>query len=658
MLNSPTHKSLIQKGNESILNCDYGRAIKYFQRALEEVSDPEAIKTIQQSLEISERYLNDESNFNFCSKLTKSPTKFGDVDKEIKWTSTHKLTEYSTINRLKNSFDRSECFGHKKIIDKAICDLIFCRNQYSSNPYVYNQLALYSLQIKDFELCEKSIIKLEEMNYDVSLLKAKYHIGKKNYNSAEKDINKLVEYGDYNCCSLSALLYFFYFGNVSKAFSILNILDEQDGLYPFESTLQFLLYLFTQPELPNTIISSSLFSVYLMNLINGIYSSLAIPILNVPGDLFIPKNVQYSWIRWERNFKIPCNGKLTYPEGFDFQLPNFESLFEIFNKALIIGSFINHTTKNTRQRICIGCGTLQIKSMIQRHNLFDMDIGVSSVIHWIRLYDPLSPIFQRDYTPFVIYFQKNGIQTGPETFYPRVFEMLKTGILENVNPLLFERIQQASTPNELFSIIKSNTLIPIGENVYLFLRYSKHNGIDMGISIPPLSTRFRDEYSLLSSLWSRLMILMNTTPTEEVISEFLNCLFLWYYKFLRFTPYAYHTQTISSILFISLFTEYLQVDITDNLEPPEFIHIEALLSPNFDIFLSQIKRSYPISFEFITTDDLELPDIIELMPTYHHRIQSLLVIDSHEFRSFYIKQLQHIAAQIANYTSDSHLLSG
>ena len=362
MLNKETHSILIQKGNEAIFDLDYASAIKYFGQALEESEDPNEKKSIIMSLDIAKKKIGCISNLDY--ECQDDVDDYDSKDEESNKTITQKLTEYSSKFNLRNRYERGECFGQNKFYDKAIRDLKFCASLGSTDPLVYNQLVIYGIQIKDFDLCEKAIQKLEEMNYEVFLLKGKVNIAKQKYNDAEQDVKELVERGDYYACSMIALLYFFYYGNASKAFSVLNVVNEQEGLYPFESTIQYILHLFTQPEIPNTILDSSLYSGFLMHLINGIYSSLAIPIVSVPGDLFIPKSVQKAWMQWDTNFKCHSFPKLSYPDVFDFSLKDFQSFYQVFNKALIIGTFINQSTKNTRERICLGSATIKIKNML------------------------------------------------------------------------------------------------------------------------------------------------------------------------------------------------------------------------------------------------------------------------------------------------------
>lgn len=143
----------------------------------------------------------------------------------------------------------------------------------------------------------------------------------------------------------------------------------------------------------------------------------------------------------------------------------------------------------------------------------------------------------------------------------------------------------------------------------------------------------------------------SSTITQMDIADFTNSAMEFLYEWMQLAPIAQCSHTIGHILFTALLMVYFGVEISKPMPIPISLQIEALLSVDMEMFVTIIKQCYPIHFKK-STEIRDLPNVIEELPTYHHRYQALMLIETTEFKDFYLSGIQSMIANAGNTNSE------
>lgn len=452
-------------------------------------------------------------------------------ENEEQWSQSHHLildvaqatsTICDDINSSKGFLDRANLLASNELNQLAITDYITTSILDPNLPKVWVEIGAQGYENNRSDLIEETVKKLEELGYSGDFFEAENNIIKHLYEEAFTSIKVPIFNGESNARSIGAHLHYLC-GDILNARAFLTVDDELGCLSSFDSLLLQITLLLSEPEIPTQVESTSAYSHFLDHLIHGIYMSLSLPLSCVPADLFIPQFVQRPWINWETNsYENVQYSVANYPDNFDKTIQNMDNIAKLFQKSLFLGNYLARNSINNREQVCLGLSLIQLVQMITKDPLnVDLNVALATVAHWIRLYDPLSALFMRKETPFVIYLQRRGVKSDLTSYHTRVFKSLKSGLAATADLSMQKRIKSASTPEELYEIILSDCCLKIGPNASLFLRFDPLKGVDMGISLPPPFQSFDSSYAKLVAMWARLMIIIKGGNRErEASSQF------------------------------------------------------------------------------------------------------------------------------------------
>jgi hypothetical protein len=291
---------------------------------------------------------------------------------------------------------------------------------------------------------------------------------------------------------------------------------------------------------------------------------------------------------------------------------------------------------NVRQIICVGASLRQLIELLEAPLQLSMDKAVASVAHWLRIYDPLAPIFTR-FRSHTIFVCRNGIcMRDLRPMLPRLIRMLKSAIMGTAGPEMRERVKGAATLAELYDIVRSDVCIGIGGCTF-FLRIGESQNLDFGITLPPCSGSWHRSVREIDAIWCHLMLLME--GEEDVGPEFLEDALFWLYEWLKFIPYAYYSDMIGVVLFYGLLCAHYGMKLVKSKFNPVVLQIEALLALDFRTFKTVVFQCFPVHFG--ASEEEDGMRVWELLPSYHHRHWALWhVNESPEFRVYFKRVME------------------
>ena len=642
---------LRHRGADSMAHGDYVSAIDLYTMALEKETDDQRKRDIFYNRGLAYFYMGlqnlADSDFEVIRKVISSASDSSESESDEQ---SSMLTAPRTINEInlatemiwsnkrssKNYIERGRVFSHNGMQIAAINDYIAAAALDPRKPKVWIKLGNQGFKANRPDLIETAMKRLECLGYNSAIYEAENNIIQHLYEEALSLLNHPIMNDQENATLIAAHLYYL-LGDVKNSLTLLLEEKEFGHLNDFDSLLLQILRLLNETDIPVQTDCSSPYNPYLQYLIQGIYNSLSLPLLKVPFDLLIPESIQLSWNKWSLSAEPWEPQQLSYPENFEKELHNIGNIYTLFHKSIKLGNILVRSSVNKREQVCLSLSLMQLVQMLQNPLLVDLDTAVATVSHWIRLYDPLAALFLRINTPFVLYLQRRGIKSDLSSYHTNVFKALKSKLVETADQEIKQYINSAETPEDLYRVILSDSCIKVGTNASLFLRMDPLRGIDMGIAIPYKINTFRSDYAKLGALWAKMMNLMtyrNNINSEnyQQLSDFTQSMMRFLYDWMQLTPLSQCSHTIGHILFSSLLISYFGVEINKPVPMPLGLQIDALLAGNFEEFTTLIKERYPISFSQ-STNITTLPSVITELPTYYHRIQALLLLDSTEFKN-------------------------
>ena len=329
------------------------------------------------------------------------------------------------------------------------------------------------------------------------------------------------------------------------------------------------------------------------------------------------------------------------------------------------GSLLMAATVNHRAHTCIGLAYIQLVQQLisesPRKSPLDLESAVAIIGNWIRLFDPIAPIFWRRSSPSIIYLQKDGIMTELLTYTKRITLIMGSELSKTAKSPLAEKLAAAKTPEEIYGILRCDVCIPIGsQNPYkdqstqntsdknpknntqnsnsnithAFLRLTSTRGVDFGVCLPPPDEK-NANYHHLQLLWSKIMLLFYSKRQfnqkipfrieSQDIKLFSTLSFQFFFEWLKQVPMTSYSAEIGITLFFSLICAYLGLEPNIEVPMPIVLQLEAMIAPNFDSFKDVLMSN--VVLDLIPSNILIFPIVTKSMTNYIDRIKALLVYD-------------------------------
>ena len=406
--------------------------------------------------------------------------------------------------------------------------------------------------------------------------------------------------------------------------------DEPPGLW------EPILFL-SHPEIPLSPVRNTPVGKYLFYVSLGAYQSLTMSLIDVPIELFVPWQVQSAWIA-KKDVDITGMLQNSFPDDFNKNPIDARMESLLITEGYGLGLIINYNVANVRQHICCGLAFVQLVQYLHIGSMFfSMEKAVSSIGHWIRMYDPTACLFPRTNNSFVAYVARNGVCIKQmEPFQDRVFKMLKNGLAMSSSPQMAAEIKAAATPEDLYDLLMGDVCIKIGDtDSCIAMKMGRAMNVDLCVAVPPDPNEWHNRFAQLSAIWSHLMLVFNSKRTSEAASDFLEHAIRWVFEWMQLCPYVDGSNIIGAIVFHSLVCAYFNRQLTSTTLTPFAMQMEALLAANFSVFKAIIQECYQTDYDRpIATR--ELPRVSDIFPTYHHRHVALYKhCMTDEFRTFF-----------------------
>ena len=573
------------------------------------------------------------------------------------------LPHYATVNYLTSCSEkidesdenkklfytyRANAFAQSALYKEAISDYVNAR-KYVDDAKQLPTLAYQAVLAHQNTFAEEVIRFCNEKKIDCSLAKGllamlnfEYKKAYDLFTEAEKqEETELFKYKTYIHYSL---------GNVSKAYNCSRNYFGQDNYFYF---LQMCLRIVTCNDLPSYYDEKSFYAKCANFLIWGIFHSLPMPIVDVPLDLYMPRCLlngiapevtapqmamleedkaaaEQSQDKEEDKKEEKDTKETQKPKSLAESNPSeqdVDKMMKIAQQMKITSSY------NTREHICTGLALIQIVQMLNQKQMPSLDTCVASICHWLRLVDATVLFFDRVNEKLKIFLHRGSFDTILKCYSQSVFNYLKSRLVYHLSPGIPLRlagktdiqaaIEQATNPDDLGAIFKTGLTIPISQQVSFFY-YREQEGYSFGIEVNPPTTDQKEKLnitwcSLSNMLKSKNVSKIETAAFIEKATEFL---FTWMY----ISPITALNDVVGYILFRSVLWAYFGKDVIKSTPEPIIMQIDSYFSNFSPLYQMYILPHIQLTKEGQSIDGL--PQVIEVFPTYLHRIRALLNIRS------------------------------
>ena len=544
---------------------------------------------------------------------------------------------------------RANAFAQSSLYKEAVSDYVNAR-KYIDDVKQLPTLAYHTVLAHQNTFAEEIIRRCNEQNIDCSLAKGllamlnfEYKKAYDFFTEAEKqEETEPFKYKTYIHYSL---------GNVSKAYNCSRNYFGQDNYFYF---LQMCLRIVTCNDLPSYYDEKSFYAICANFLILGIYNSLLVPIVNVPLDLYMPRCLLNGISPQIIPSQIPIpkpNSEQTSSsehseeknENDDKQskeTKNHESLADLnpseqdIDKMIKIAQQMKITSSpNIREHICTGLALIQIVQMLNQKQMPSLQTCVASICHWLRLIDATILFFDRVNEKLKIFLHRGSFDTILKCYSQSVFNYLKSRLAYHLSPGIPLRmtgktdiqtaIEQATNPDDLGAIFKTGLTIPISQQVSFFY-FREQEGYSFGIEVNPPTKEQKEKLditwcSLVNMLKSKSVSKVETAAFIEKATEFL---FTWMYS----SPITALNDIVGYILFRSVLWAYFGKDVIKSTPEPIIMQIDSYFSNFSPLYQMYILPHIQLTKEGQSIKDL--PQVVDVFPTYLHRIRALLNIRS------------------------------
>ena len=523
---------------------------------------------------------------------------------------------FLSVRKVDEMARRIVLFSRLHIFYGACHDCHLIARMTSMGPQIWQEIGLSAVRCGRNDLCEFACAHIRATRTDLRPIQVREAILRQEYGVALKILNEMRPRDtatQFTHGMMGALV-----GDAEKGAQIFvraeRLRNTADDAHALFDVVTFL----SNDDIMQGIVSDSIFAKYLFYVSSGVYQSLTMNLIDVPIDLFIPWQIQVCWIA-KRDVSIKELQRNVFPDDFNKDPIDTSKEHLLMGRGFDYGLAINPLSANVRQHICCGLALVQLVQYLQQSlKGFTMEKAVSSVGHWIRLYDPLACLFPRTMNSFVAYVTRNGVSIRQmQPYRTRVLNMLKEALTRTMDGDIANEISEARTPEEVYDAVMGDVCVKIG-NSSIILKMGVSLNVDLAVAVPPYANEWHDKFAKLAALWCHLMFVLKAPRTPESAADFLSSSIHWLFDWMQMCPYADGSNIIGSIVFQSLICAYFSLDVDEVKPSPFIIQMEALLAPDYETFFSFIERSYHINFDSVF-DIGNIPKVSEIFPTYHHR---------------------------------------
>ena len=352
-----------------------------------------------------------------------------------------------------------------------------------------------------------------------------------------------------------------------------------------------------------------------------------------PLDLDIPLQVQRIWITPSPSTKelLLAASTLTtqYIKSEEAKNEACDDLvidMRMSNLAIQVGKTVLIHSPSARQSAAIGFAAIEIRQLLRTHVAtclpISLDNAVSNVANWIRLIDPMTPIFWRRKLPGSIqpaFIQRGSFHTEIVMIYLRVFQVLKEQLLLSNNDD-DDRIKNAQSTEELWNVLRNDVTVLCGtSDAEIFLRMAQNSCIEFGFVVQNTPEHWSKSMPNVFVAWSDALLSIGR-PNSQI--DGIRASFKFLYEWMRAWPLTSESHTVGAVLFYSLFNASTGTNLTESLPSPIMLQIEALLAPGFQEFFNLVARHFRSSLKKGSIDE-DIPDLQEMLPTFCSRLSAL-----------------------------------
>jgi len=387
------------------------------------------------------------------------------------------------------------------------------------------------------------------------------------------------------------------------------------------SSIVFVLKLLSGPMIPSVPDGSTWDATSMRYLRDGIFKSFKESVNRIPIDMWIPRSVQAYWATYGNQEISVAETHISddYPEGFAIGFSEQQKLQiqNLFKMSELYGKLMSPREPSKRSVLLIGSSFIEVIDSMNKGEVFLNDM-VSIIVNWLRLINPLHPMFYRHHIPgsrCVFYIQKSGVYSDLVVFQPKILTYLKKKLSDGTNNDFSNRIQAVQTTEELWELFQTDICIEYQNSAFeIFIQKNINSPISFGINISNTKTHWKEVLPKVFSAWSA-SVSKGALPVHA---------FQFLYYWMKACPITTNSQIIGCVLFSSLFAKITGFIFDTPLPPPLFILFEALLANDFPSFLNSIKTSFKTKLvEFHKEFDV-FPS--EVLPNLMVRIQAAVDI--------------------------------
>lgn len=512
---------------------------------------------------------------------------------------------------------------------------------------IWKRVALSAIKSNQFEIVLKAIRHLQTLGCTYSRAEAELSYCTKNHmNTFELlEISKSLKEPCADC-SLGRLK--FVFGDVKGALKSVSVLSKQDNVD--HMIIQSLLMLAMEKEkLPTQISCDVLYGLCLKYVLNGIYKSLSYSIRDVPGSLWIPPAFHKSW-----HSIFSCETpafKFVYPDGFNFSMPDQDQIVTMLNIGFNIGKLLYSTSINCREKCSCGLAYLQLIQTLREKPSYPFLNAISDVVHWLRIVDPLAPLFYR-FDMYLIYLKRSEFITELSDYYQRVLESFKFDLTsKTADALMRDKILKANSADQIYQILLSNCYAPLPNGASTFIIQQADHSVSFGIYLPYNEHTINNFLAKARPIWDKIVNMINSKRVvDDQCSDLLLYALEWLYEYEKCVPIMYYSAIIGIVIFASILSSYFEERIISSFPDPMIIQMEAILANDFNAFYQKMKTILDVKFSsaadlnesdinddvdyyqknnlnfYDTLNIFEQPEVVDFFPTYHHRLMAFLLI--------------------------------
>ncbi|EAY00689.1 hypothetical protein TVAG_189050 [Trichomonas vaginalis G3] len=287
-----------------------------------------------------------------------------------------------------------------------------------------------------------------------------------------------------------------------------------------------------------------------------------------------------------------------------------------------IGKIILAHAPSERQASALGMACIEIRQILQKYIddgvAVPLSSAVSCIANYIRLYDPLSPIFWRCLVPNAVqpaFLQRGGFHTEMVMIYIRVLQALKDGIGSSD-----EKINNAQSTEELWKILRSNICVKCKtSNAEIFMRKTKENTMEFGFVVPNTQEHWNNAMSKVHLAWTTALLSLGK-PSEKL--EAIRNSFNFMYEWMRAWPLTSESHTVGAILFYTLFNAASNMKLSESLPSPIMLQIEALLTGSFKDYFELVAKHFNSKLKSGSISE-GMPNIADVLPSFLSRLRAI-----------------------------------